>query len=95
MMTWIKFTLWLLGSYTIYYITLIGWDFFRSRREQTAQTVQELSFVEEETAAPISVDDIAPTGREPALFSSGGVSLKQLFNLAREESVEYIKAVSF
>lgn len=94
-MTWIKFALWVLSSYAGYYAALIFWDFLRSSRSEAGNDKHELTFVEDiEPARPI-VAEITGTGKESSVAFSGGVSLKQLFNLAREESVEYIRAVSF
>lgn len=95
-MTWIKFILWLLGVYTAYYAALITWDFLRNQRRGSAEdTLQELTFVEDFEPVKLPAEDSAGQGKESPVVSSGGVSLKQLFNLAREESVEYVKAVSF
>lgn len=94
-MTWIKFALWVLGIYTSYYAALICWDFLRTNRSGTATDKHELTFVEDILPVKSLVEEITGSGKESAIAFSGGVSLKQLFNLAREESVEYIKSVSF
>lgn len=93
-MTWIRFALLLLGIYTIYYAVLISWDQLRPGRGNQTSDKHELTFVED--IEPVrTADNDPPPGTEPSVVFSGGVSLKQMFNLAREESVEYIKAVSF
>jgi len=93
-MTWIKFALWLTGIYTVYYMALIFWDFLRKGHMPIGSESHELTFVEH----------IEPIRPEPenvsefhgsAVMSSGGVGLKQLFNLAREEAIEFTRAVSF
>ncbi|NHA03271.1 hypothetical protein G7092_05680 [Mucilaginibacter sp. HC2] len=94
-MTWIKFTLWLLGIYTSYYAALIIWDYLRTKRGDTGYDQHELTFVEDIKPVKSHVDESTLNGKESSIVFSGGVSLKQMFNLAREESVEYIKAVSF
>jgi hypothetical protein len=94
-MTWIKFAIWLLGIYTIYYATLIFWDYLRTKRGDTESDKHELTFVEDILPVKSPIDEVSASGKESAVAFSGGVSLKQLFNLAREESVEYIKSVSF
>jgi hypothetical protein len=94
-MTWIKFTLWLLGIYTTYYAALIFWDYLRSKRGETENNKHELTFVEDFEPVKPPLEELSGTGKESSVAFSGGVSLKQLFNLAREESVEYIKSVSF
>ncbi|MEO6851275.1 MAG: hypothetical protein ABI166_11610 [Mucilaginibacter sp.] len=94
-MTWIKFALWLLASYTCYYVALIFWDHLRSNRGEAGSDQHELTFVEDVNPVKSFVEDIIGSGKESSIAFSGGVSLKELFNLAREESVEYIKSVSF
>lgn len=94
-MTWIKFTLWLLGIYTSYYAALIIWDYLRTKGGDTGNDQHELTFVEDIEPIKSHVDESILNGKESSVVFSGGVSLKQMFNLAREESVEYTKAVSF
>ncbi|CAN5318794.1 hypothetical protein BH09BAC6_BH09BAC6_16420 [soil metagenome] len=94
-MTWIKFALWLLGIYTSYYIALIFWDNLRSHNGEPGSDEHELTFVEDIAPVKSLLEEITGIGKESPVSFSGGVSLKQLFNLAREESVEYIKSVSF
>lgn len=94
-MTWLKFALWLLSIYTIYYVALIFWDNLRTNRGETEIDKHELTFVEDIHPVKSLVEEIIGSGKESSVTFSGGVSLKQLFNLAREESVEYIKSVSF
>ena len=94
-MTWIKFALWLLGIYTFYYAGIIFWDYLRNNRSSPENSKHELTFVEDIAPEKSYPDDSSVTGKESPVTFSGGVNLKQLFNLAREESVEYIKAVSF
>jgi hypothetical protein len=94
-MTWIKFTLYLLGIYTTYYAALILWDYLRIGRGEPASDKHELTFVEDIEPVKTHVEEPASSGKESPVAFSGGVSLKQLFNLAREESVEYIKSVSY
>ena len=94
-MNWIKFALWLLGIYTTYYIALILWDYLRTNRGEAPDAKHELTFVEDINPIKSLVEEITGSGKESSMAFSGGVSLKQLFNLAREESVEYIKSVSY
>ncbi|PAW95435.1 hypothetical protein CKK33_18785 [Mucilaginibacter sp. MD40] len=94
-MTWMKFALWLLGIYSTYYAALILWDYLRLSRGEPANDKHELTFVEDIEPVKSYFEEIVGSGKESPVAFSGGVSLKQLFNLAREESVEYIKSVSF
>lgn len=94
-MTWLKFAICLLGIYAIYYVALIFWDNLRTNREESGIDKHELTFVEDILPVKSLVEEIIGSGKESSIAFSGGVSLKQLFNLAREESVEYIKSVSY
>jgi len=93
-MTWIKFIIWLLGGYAVYYAVLIIWDQLHRRRVSGDDTTNELTFIEHIQPAAAMPDVAAPLPPSP-IVASGGVSLKDTFNLAREEVVEYIRAVSF
>jgi hypothetical protein len=94
-MTWIKFAIWLSGIYTVYYAFLIFWDYVRTNRTGIEKDKHELTFVEDIIPAKSFPDEPSNMGKESPVAFSGGVSLKHLFNLAREESVEYIKSVSY
>jgi hypothetical protein len=93
-MTWIKFTLWLSGSYTAYYAALILWDFIRNGRKPAGSDTHELTFVEHIEPARAEIDTV-PEFYPSAVISSGGQSLKQIFNLAKEEVIEFTRGVSF
>ena len=93
-MNWIRFALSLSAVYLAYYAVLICWDFLRNNRLPEHEKSHVLSF--EEHWEPVrEVPDTEPQIYDSLILSSGGVSLKQLFNLAREEAVEYIRPVSF
>jgi len=93
-MTYLKFILWLFGLYFIYYTVVILWDLARAKRHGVQQETSELTFAESsapiQTAFELTADDI----KSPVIVS-GGVSLRQLFNLAQEEAIEYTSQVSF
>jgi hypothetical protein len=93
-MNWLKFTLWLGGLYTAYYLILIGWDHLRNRRITEDNDINELSFNEEVSAVALTAELTSADIASP-IYASGGVSLKNMFNLCRDEAVEYIKQVSF
>lgn len=95
-MTWIKFALWITVIYTVYYGVILLIDFMRNRHKQAGNDVPELTFVED--IAPVRVDLPKTEGEQhpvSAVIASGGVVLKQMFGLAREEAVEFTRAVSF
>lgn len=94
-MNWIKFAFWLLGIYTFYYGGIIFWDYLRNNRSPAESNRHELTFVEDIEPQVSYSDELSMNDVESPVTFSGGVSLKQLFNLAREESVEYIKSVSY
>jgi hypothetical protein len=93
-MTWIKFAFWLGGIYLAYYAALILWDIIRGSSSPVSSDAYELTFIEH--VEPVRQDpEPVSEYQGSAVMSSGGVSLKQLFNLAREEAVEYTRSVSF
>lgn len=93
-MTWFKFLLWIGGLYTAYYLLLITWDHLRSGRKSKGQESNELTFSEEVSAVSL-VPELTMADISSPIYASGGVSLKGLFNLCRDEAVEYIKQVSY
>jgi hypothetical protein len=93
-MTYLKFTLWLFGLYFIYYALIILWDLLRANRTGVKPEGHVLTFAESVTAVQPAFELTAEDIKSP-VFASGGVSLKQLFNLAQEEAIEYTSQVSF
>lgn len=106
-MNWLHFVLWLAGIYCLYYLVIILIDFAGGGRSPgTKIASHELTFSEDvqpkileheidrpETAA------VKNTGvkitKETDVFSTGGVSLKDLFSLAKQEAIFYTRPVSF
>jgi hypothetical protein len=93
-MSWLKFTLWLSGLYTAYYLIMIAWDHLRNKQINTGEETNELAFTEQVDAITLAPELIS-TEIGPSLYASGGVSLKSMFDLCRDEAVEYIRQVSF
>ena len=93
-MTWLKFALWLLILYAAYYGAVITGDLFQQRRRPKEKASGALSFSEAPEIIKPVLEPAAAVNSSP-LSASGGVSLKQLFNLCREEAVEYRRAVSY
>ena len=93
-MTWIKFAAWLAVIYGLYYLTLIVWDLMRSGRTSPKTDEQILSFTEHMEVIKPASEPVAEV-QGSATTASGGVNLKQLFSLCREEVVDYRKAVSY
>jgi len=93
-MTWIKFAVWLAAVYAAYYIAIILWDLIRSGGPALKPDEHVLSFAEHTEVIKPSFEPV-PEVHGSAMVSSGGVNLKQLFNLCRDEVVDYRKAVSY
>lgn len=95
-MNWPHFILWVAGLYLVYYFALILFDLSRARTPQ--DTLHELTFSED--ILPKIIEHLPDKPREmpktnSPIIASGGVSLKNLFNLCREEAVVYTRPVSF
>ncbi|RYG09012.1 MAG: hypothetical protein EOO07_24595 [Chitinophagaceae bacterium] len=93
-MNWIKFILWLGGLYTVYYLSLIAWDHLRHKEVTDDNDINELSFSEPVNSVLLT-PELTSADIASSIYSSGGVSLKSMFNLCRHEAVDYIKQVSF
>lgn len=95
-MNWPHFIIWVAGLYLVYYFALILFDLSRNRSPQ--DLFHELTFTEEITTKtiehlPEKTSEIPKTNSP--IIASGGVSLKNLFSLCREEAVVYTRPVSF
>jgi len=99
-MNWPHFLSWVAGIYVLYYLALILIELSRSRGTKVAQT-GELTFSEDNP--PKKIEHQPDTEIQPekaakptsATIASGGVSLKNLFGLCREEAIIYTRPVSF
>lgn len=100
-MNWTHFILWTAGIYLLYYPAMILYDLKTSGPKSPGGASNELTFAEENI--PFSIEHApneipqkeAPPKPQPAIIGSGGVTLKNLFGLCREEAVLYTKPVSF
>jgi hypothetical protein len=94
-MNWLHFCLWVCGIYMLYYLTIIFTDLARAR-SPTKTASHELSFAEDHGPELLNVADHAPAAKlQPSMIASGGISLKETFGLARQDMLEYTRAVSF
>jgi hypothetical protein len=101
-MNWFHFLGWVAGLYLVYYLALILFDYARSKRPKTPDS-GELTFTED--IMPKKIEHLPdktespPPKQEPKpgspIIGSGGVSLKNLFGLCREEAIIYTRPVSF
>ena len=96
-MNWPHFILWTVGLYFLYYLAIVLFDL--SRNQAPKDTLHELTFAEEVTPQPVAhlpePAEKPKTKPDSPIIGSGGVSLKNLFNLCREEAVVYTRPVSF
>ena len=100
-MNWFHFLTWIAALYSIYYLALILFDYSRNKRPRSLES-GELTFTE--NILPKNIGHLPETTESPpkqaakpesAIIASGGVSLKNLFGLCREEAIIYTKPVSF
>ncbi|WP_158829062.1 hypothetical protein [Mucilaginibacter lacusdianchii] len=96
-MTWFQFIIWLAAIYILYYGGLIIWELLQAKRRPFGDDPHELTFVEEFVPLPAESQDHGPAASADvsSVVSSGGVKLKDIFRLAQEEAIEYIRPVSF
>lgn len=102
-MNWLHFSLWVAGLYALYYLVVILADVAGAKNVPVAGAMpNELTFAEK--VQPVQLqhlpgpEDIAGTTtkkQEREIIASGGVSLKDLFNLARQEAIIYTNPVSY
>ena len=107
-MSWISFLMWMLGIYFFYYSANIGFDLLRVGRVANVADhgmVSVLVDMEDEVLLRVKVSDEeeidyfidegdTPVPESP-IYSSAGVNLKQLFELARSESIEFTGKVKY
>jgi hypothetical protein len=100
-MNWFHFLSWVAGLYLLYYLSLILFDVSQYRTVKVPES-GELTFSEDIPPKKIwQLPDKTGNPPEPvqktdsAIIASGGVSLKNLFGLCREEAVIYTRPVSF
>ncbi|RZM24914.1 MAG: hypothetical protein EOO88_21210 [Pedobacter sp.] len=108
MMSWISFLMWVLGIYFFYYSANIGFDLLKVGRTAEVSDNSLLSVrvdMENEVLLPLKVSDgdeidyfideeDTPVPESP-IYSSAGVNIKQLFELARSESIEFTGRVKY
>jgi hypothetical protein len=102
-MNWLHFFLWVAGLYALYYLLVILYDVAGTKNAPAAGTISnELTFSEKVHPVqlqhqPVSENAEGTTAKkhEREVIVSGGVSLKDLFNLARQEAIIYTNPVSY
>ncbi|RBQ12048.1 hypothetical protein [Pedobacter miscanthi] len=110
-MTWTQFIIYLSGAYCCYYGANLFFDYSRAYRANETGDAGLISVGLSSSDLPqkIAMEDLDPGFSEIAYFigegdgdaadspivSSGGISIRELFELARDESIEYTRQVSF
>ena len=110
-MNWLHFLTWIAGIYLLYYLVNVLIDAAGSGGSPADHSlINELTFSEEVQTKRLEHEPengskknnnpgVNDTGvkikAEPAVMASGGVPIKDLFNLVRQEAIFYTRAVSF
>lgn len=102
-MNWLHFFLWVAGLYALYYLVVILTDVAGVKNVPASGAMSnELTFSEKVQPVqlqhpPVAADagDTTTKKQEREVIASGGVSLKDLFNLARQEAIIYTNPVSY
>jgi hypothetical protein len=110
-MNWLHFLLWIAGVYGLYYVVIILLDIVKSNRSPNVKMAgneltfsepiqpQKLDHVPELISPNNTKTALTNTGikiqRDPVVMASGGVNIRDLFNLARKEAIVYTRPVSF
>lgn len=107
-MSWISFLAWVLGIYFFYYSANIGFDLLKVGRVADVADNNLVSVevvTKDKVLLPTKVSDReeidyfideedTPVPESP-IYSSAGVNIKQLFELARSESIEFTGKVKY
>jgi hypothetical protein len=110
-MNWLHFLTWIAGIYLSYYLENIIYDFAASKRAPADKSLTNVLTFSEEVQIQRLADGPEKEGldkvkagagdtrikikAESEVIASGGVCLKDLFKLARQESIIYTRPVSF
>jgi len=105
-MNWLHFFFWVAGIYALYYLVVILTDVAGGKNSAAKSLSPELTF--SETVQPVAlkhadtaegktrIGEDAPAKKQQAeVIASGGVSLRDLFSLARQEAIIYTNAVGY
>jgi len=104
-MNWLHFSIWVSGLYLLYYLVVILLDVAANKRAPAQEVSGELTFSEpvqpkqlqhepDEEVLPAETTKAAERPRS-GITATGGVSLKDFFNVAKQESIIYTRPVSF
>jgi hypothetical protein len=104
-MNWLHFSIWVSGLYLLYYLVVILLDVAANKRAPAQAVSGELTFSEpvqpkqlqhepDEEVLPAETTKADERPRS-GITATGGVSLKDFFNVAKQESIIYTRPVSF
>lgn len=99
-MTWINFLSYLGMGYAAYYLLVILLD-SRPAPGKNSETSPVLTFSETVDAQKVGLEDLGKAASSgiiasgPASVALGGVSIKELFHLARQDAIQLTRTVSF
>ncbi|NQX54460.1 hypothetical protein HQN86_12615 [Pedobacter panaciterrae] len=99
-MNWISFLTYLGLGYGAYYFIVFLLDSRASSGSETGASLPVLTFSETVLPEKVSLEDFGlednnSSAGGAASIGMGGVSIKELFNLARKDAIEFTKSVSF
>jgi len=110
-MTWTQFIIYLIGAYCCYYGANLLFDFSRTGMETENENIDLVTVGLSSSDLPkkIAMEDMDPGFSEIDYFvgegegdaadspivASSGISIRELFELAKDESIEYTRSVSF
>jgi hypothetical protein len=108
-MNWLHFLLWVAGIYVLYYLAVILVDAAGGKNKAAKSLSPELTFSEAVPPAFLKYNAEVEADRDeihsgngantkkqsPEVIASGGVSLRDLFSLARKDAIIYTNAVGY
>ena len=97
-MTWINFLSYLGIGYAAYYLLIFLLD-SRPGQSKSSNQTEVLTFSETFIPETVTLENVESSGRifssSPASTGLAAVSIKDLFELARKDAIEFTKSVSF
>lgn len=100
-LNWLTFLTITSAGYFCYYLALIVTDaMFSKKINAEKDEIPVLTFTEFSLPEKVSLEDFKSNNKsgvatEPASIGLGGISLQNIFELARQDAIEYTKSVSF
>ena len=99
-LNWLSFLTIIGTGYLCYYAALIITDAMFTREIASEKNeIPELTFSEYRPPEKVSLSDFASSPardlQEPASKGLGGVPIQKIFELARQEAIQYTRSVSF